>query len=84
MIMRSARLMGEPFVADGDALRFAHSYDKTGNVSSAFRTVGTAASVTRAFCYDHLNRLTASTASTGEKNSYQYERAGHRVDDPFV
>lgn len=66
-------------VTDGDALRFAYSYDKAGNVSSASRTVGSAASVTREFSYDHLNRLTASTASTGEKNTYGYDPAGNRT-----
>lgn len=66
-------------VADGEALRFAYSYDKAGNVASASRTVGTAAAVSRDFSYDGLNRLSGSAASTGEKNTYRYDPAGNRT-----
>lgn len=66
-------------VEDGDALRFGYSYDKAGNVASASRTVGAEKPVVRDFAYDALNRLTGSTASTGEKNTYRYDPAGNRT-----
>ncbi|GAB3583619.1 hypothetical protein GCM10027406_28540 [Leifsonia lichenia] len=66
-------------VADGGALRFEYGYDKAGNVSSASRTVGSGSPVSRDFTYDALNRLTGSTASTGEKNTYRYDAVGNRT-----
>lgn len=73
-------------VPDGGSLAYQYSYDPDGQLTSAARTISApsaeaskpkVASVT--YGYDTLDRLTASTAKSGEKNIYAYDPAGNRT-----
>ncbi|MFB2557062.1 RHS repeat-associated core domain-containing protein [Herbiconiux liangxiaofengii] len=67
------------------SLTFDYTYDESGNVTTATRTLAPipspaiAPTDARSYTYDALNRLTGSTRSDGSTATYGYDAAGNRT-----
>jgi RHS repeat-associated protein len=73
-------------VADGGSLEYSYVYDADGSVVEAGRAISDPATAeipssmeSISYAYDALDRLTASSSSSGTKNAYGYDAAGNRT-----